>query len=297
MGWDIVSLGNHQLDTSNLETLAKQLSDAFNINIDYGYLNIIKYNEVAHCVEFPDDYNFHKIGRIPKARNRKLYRLTDDFYNEKIIVEKFGGKLENVVYSKFEDEDQKEFCEYKVEEGFDVLNKGREQYHLRHSSNSYKKIKPLELTSADIMNDTIKISIKGPFRWFGFVNQLKKNNEYFDDFVKYRNRMAEYYKKIGAEQIVYFPDQGVTELIMDKMWNNDWADVLRYIKNQDYYFDYVKIDFFDKQYKQWAIEDFNDRHNALQISLSDFFINNKPFFEVDDNLEILFDDFKDLYER
>lgn len=75
MGWDIVSLGNHQLDTSNLETLAEQLSDALNVSVDYGHLNVVKYNETLHCVEFPDDYNFQKIGTISKARNHKLYHL------------------------------------------------------------------------------------------------------------------------------------------------------------------------------------------------------------------------------
>ncbi len=294
MGWDIVALGNHKLDTSNLETLAKQVSDAYNINVVYGHLNIVKYNDDLHCVEYPNDYNYHKIGKISKAKNRKLYHLIDEYYNEKIIYNKFEGNLENIVYAEFEDEFDREFCENEIMKGFEFLSKGRVQYHLCHSSNSYKRMNTLELLRAYIMNDTIDIMIKDPFRWFGFVNQLKKNNDCFDDFVNYRNRMVDYYIKVGADNIVYFADQGVTELIMDKMMENDWIDMIKYIKSQEYYFDYININSFDKQRKIFAEKAFNERHEALQISISDFFLNNRPFYEESENLQILFDDFKDI---
>lgn len=44
MGWDIVSVGNHLLNTSNIEILAYQLSEALDINVRYGYFQVIKYN-------------------------------------------------------------------------------------------------------------------------------------------------------------------------------------------------------------------------------------------------------------
>lgn len=36
MGWDIVSIGQHNLNTSSLENLARDLSERLNINIVFG---------------------------------------------------------------------------------------------------------------------------------------------------------------------------------------------------------------------------------------------------------------------
>ena len=37
MGWDITTIGRHHLDLSDVQTVARHLSEALDINIDYGY--------------------------------------------------------------------------------------------------------------------------------------------------------------------------------------------------------------------------------------------------------------------
>lgn len=294
MGWGIDSIGNHTLDTSSLGILARQLSDALDVNIDYGYFNIVKYNEVTHQVEFPDDYKFIKLGRITKARNRKLYRLTDNYYNEKIVYQKFGGKIENVVYAGIDDEDTMEYFKFLVETGFEFLNRERLSFDLYPCANAQKRRENNQLWYANVYNDVITICIFHPFRWFDFVEQLKENCNYFDVFAEYRKRMADLYRNVGSNQVFYFADQGVTQLIWDRLSDTDWCGVVKYIESKSYYDDYIKIDFYDKVYHEWALKEFEQRHKALQVSISDFFLQGKPFYKESANLEVLFDDFKDL---
>jgi hypothetical protein len=37
MGWDITTIGCHHLDLGDVQTVARHLSEALDINIDYGY--------------------------------------------------------------------------------------------------------------------------------------------------------------------------------------------------------------------------------------------------------------------
>lgn len=296
MGWDINSVGKHSFDTSSLEILARQLSDTFDINIDYGHSNVVKYNETKHQVDYVDDYTFEKIGEVLKSKKCKVYQLCDDHFNEKAIYEIFGGNLNNVVYQQIDNEDKFDFFKFLVKEGFDFLDSKKELYNLSISIKHKKKINNYEFKRCFIYNDVISITIEEPFRWFGFVNQLKENAEYFDDFVNYRQSMAKLYQKAGSEQVVYFPDQGVTELILDMMFstNCSWNDLLNYIITKAYYSDYIQIDFQEESYRKLALKEFKQKDKALHVSISDFFLNDKPFFKLKDNLEVLFDDFKDL---
>lgn len=295
MGWDIVSVGNHKLDTSNIEILAKQLSEAFNINIEYGHINVIKYNEEKHLVEFPANYKFIKLGRITKSRRCKLYYLTDELYSEKIIYQKFNGRIENVVYEQNLNEDNEEYFKETVNSGFEKLNKNKTQYFLQMSDNARVNRKLYDLFHAYILNDLIDISIFEPFRWFDFVNCLKENPDIeIEEFIEYRQKMAELFKQVNASQAVYFADQGVSEMIMDKMWDISWNELIAYIKKQTHYDDYMKINFVDDFYKKMALKEYEERHTQLQISIPDFFLNGKKLYKQDDNIEVLFDDFKDL---
>lgn len=288
MGWDIVSVGNHLLNTSNIEILAYQLSEALDINVRYGYFQVIKYNAEKKMIEKTNNFEINIIGEVKKSRYLKIYYLVNENFIEDKILDVYKNNPNDI---KFDDKSDMDYENYHFIKQIEEFKKGNRKFNLYRES---KRRKPLDLVSAFIANDMIKFSVFDPFRWFDFVNQLKKNNEYFDDFVKYRNRMAEYYKKVGAEQIVYFSDQGVTEIILDKVWDTNWKELLEYIKTQEYHFEFVKIPFNDDFYIKYSKEVFDDRHNALQINISDFFLNGNPFYEVDDNLEILFDDFKDL---
>ncbi len=89
MGHDISPIGNHNLNTANLQVLAEDLSARLDINIEYGYVGIEPFFKLL-------DQDLTKriiiIGTIIRDENFKTFRLLDDNYQDKELYEKFGDK-------------------------------------------------------------------------------------------------------------------------------------------------------------------------------------------------------------
>lgn len=292
MGWDIVSAGNHTLDTSNIEILAKQLSDALNINVHYGNFESVRYNTAKRIVEEDRQYKFNVLGIINKSRYNKIYYLSDECHIEKNLYDILENDVKNLDFLEIDKSADEEYIKYDLERKIKKRSKNRFNFNLFRES---KRRKIYDICDVYILKDTISFRVVEPFRWFGFVNQLKKtSNEDFDLFDEYRKQMASLYKSVGADHIVYFSDQGVTEFILDKFYSANWVELMDYIKNKTYYFDYIEIPFENQEDKELALSTFNNRESAIQVNIPDFYINGKVFFNRDEDIEILFDDFKDL---
>ena len=85
MGWDICSMGNHTLDTSDIRALAKQLSEIFKINIS--------------CKAFKDGFYEEVVdfGEVVYDKKAAWFTLWDNFYFAKSLITKSESELQNML--------------------------------------------------------------------------------------------------------------------------------------------------------------------------------------------------------
>jgi hypothetical protein len=60
MGHDICPIGQHTLNTSNIELLAKELSDIFAVNVEYGYYDRSKFDPITVNDLSANENSWHK---------------------------------------------------------------------------------------------------------------------------------------------------------------------------------------------------------------------------------------------
>lgn len=86
MRWDIEPKGNHQLNTENIEILAKDIVSRMDINLQYGYFGIKDY---FNFLGEKKDTQYVILGKIIKDKRLKTLQLIDDNYQIKQIRDKF----------------------------------------------------------------------------------------------------------------------------------------------------------------------------------------------------------------
>ena len=178
-------MGNHTLDTSDIRTLAKQLSEIFRINISCKAFKDGVYEEV---VDF---------GVVVYDEKAVWFTLWDNFYFAKSLSTNSVSELQNMLSAE-------EIEEWYMEDVKSV-KRGFVEYELYYDAENGGLY---ELDNVKIMKDFISISIMKPFRWFGFIDNLKEHTP-SHCFFKFREKNIELYKKVGAKEIIYFPDQGM----------------------------------------------------------------------------------------
>ncbi|GIM49475.1 hypothetical protein ACI75Y_07885 [Capnocytophaga stomatis] len=267
MGWDICSMGNHTLDISNIETLAKQLSEILKINIS--------------CKAFKDRLYEEKVdlGEIIYDEKAEWFTLWDDFYFAKSLSNKTSSELKEL-FSKGK------IYQSDIEE-IESVKRGLIKYEL-FCGNDLRNRDLYEICYIDIMKDFISFSIIEPFRWFGFINNLKEEvpSPYFFEF---RQKNIELYQKVGATEIIYFPDQGSAQLILDRFQNSLWEEIKEYALEKKYYEECLSIPYSDPKDQEEARKAYNDKDNYLVVNLSET-LRNGQIFHFEDCIDILYDD-------
>ena len=87
MGCDISILSKHNLNITNVETLAIDLADRLNLNIDYGYYATKEYSNLLG-VDFQNE--LIELGSIRKTKADARYLLVDENFQKKQLYEKYG---------------------------------------------------------------------------------------------------------------------------------------------------------------------------------------------------------------
>lgn len=120
MGHDITPLGNHNLNTENVESLAKDLSLRMHVNIEFGYYGEQKYFEILESDLVKNELDkseFVKLGEFFKDENLETFRLQDPAYQLKQLFAKFANdifyNLDYWIYYK-EQPDEKTVAEEKL---------------------------------------------------------------------------------------------------------------------------------------------------------------------------------------
>ncbi|MDO4230439.1 MAG: hypothetical protein Q4C98_11545 [Capnocytophaga sp.] len=282
MGVDICSIGNHKLDTSNIEVVAKQLSEIFKINIQYGYQSSYDFDE-NNLVYYTDNYDVRHLGEVIYSSGANHFLLLDELYFAKNLEEKYGKAWETKInHSKLSDWHIKD-----LKNQIEIFKNDLKRYEL---TENYQPKKRYDLWFMSIMKDYLSIKIDEPFRWFGFVENLKKP-QYLSEFQEYIQKMREYYQKVGGTEIIYFPDQGTPQLILGRYDDLLWEDIKKYALEKHYYQEYASTPFQNSELEKRAKEDLNEKDNYLVISISEV-LQTKNWFKEEADLEILYDDMR-----
>ena len=90
MGRDVHSVGRHNLDTSSLEALAKDLSNRFKANVVYGADDFFFFDWDGFLRGATgEDWVF---GRIDYPDAEKTLWLTDQYYVHHIVQSRYGDE-------------------------------------------------------------------------------------------------------------------------------------------------------------------------------------------------------------
>ena len=263
MGWDICSMGNYTLAISDIRTLAKQLSEIFEINISCKAFKDGVYEEV---VDF---------GGVVYDEKAAWFTLWDNFYFAKSLIDRSESELQNMLSAN-------EVEEWYMED-IGSAKRGFVEYELYCDAENPGLY---ELDNVKILKDFISISIVEPFRWFGFIDNLKEHTPNHC-FFKFREKNIELYKKLGAKEIIYFSDQGMAQLILDKFNMLSWEEIKAYALEKKYYQD-VRKDF--KEVKKY----YENPDKYLIVNLSKV-LQSGRVYDSEDYIELLYDDMRDIF--
>ena len=212
MGWDITTIGRHHLDLRDVQTVARHLSEALDINIDYGYYREYLFSEEDNTIRSSDKYSWVSLGRFVRRQKDVSYRLSDEYFCARAILSECAAKgiqpvIEDDVW--FEAGENNVF--YRLESQSET---GRGIYYL------------------DIYEEMFRVSLfDDPCRWFGFYHFFDES-EYtrhdLDRLNDYRERIGRVAKALGCGYVYLFADQGPTDFI-PRDEHGKWSEIEEYI--------------------------------------------------------------------
>ena len=91
---------------------------------------------------------------------------------------------------------------------------------------------------------------------------------------------------MGAKEIIYFPDQGMAQLILDKFNMLLWEEIKTYALEKKYYEDARKD--FEEVKKYYESPD-----KYLIVNLSEV-LQSGQVYDSEDYIEILYDDMREI---
>lgn len=92
MGHDISPIGNHSLNTTDVASLARDLSNRLKVNVVYGFYGCKEHAQLLGA-EQKDDYVWIELGRYDYYPNAPSFKLEDESYQLKQLYLKYGEEL------------------------------------------------------------------------------------------------------------------------------------------------------------------------------------------------------------
>lgn len=201
MGCDVSILSKHNLNISNVETLAIDLSNRLSLTIEHGYYAVKEYNEL---LENGLKEGFISLGLISNQSFVKKYKLIDERYQHKELYKKFGDAL----YS------MKEYWHWYDSDGSNIEMPNQEKIlqekndlqiadYLLETHSEYAEGGYMTIYNEIVMNDLHYYT-----RWWDFCNTIQTRN-YFDDdyFQNFRKSVMKDTMLLGGEKAYYVNDQ------------------------------------------------------------------------------------------
>jgi hypothetical protein len=268
MGHDITPLCKHNLNTKDIGTLAKELSERFNWNIKYLRNN---YHQIEDIDEF---YNEDFIKEIINQSN-EFYTLHDDEYFEKIDYYKKHQK-NAINYQDF----------IKLATESTLTDSELKQKNKQVIYNSYDLQNPNFGSDSWIFQiyDFIA-AIEHPYfaRWASIYDLFQKqsNRQYYDEeyvpwsldnFIDFRKEIKYYTEKLGGDKVYYLDDQ--SDILEGFGQGSEaeitWAELEDFVKRKcgNLLIDIPKFN-CDGEYRNFCyseIDKYKEKHNGYAIS-------------------------------
>lgn len=266
MGYDINIISRHRLKTENVESLANDLSEALDANIEYGYYQEYEVDIKKRVIRYSDDCRWISFGKITHGPDKDTYRLQDGRYEQKNIYKLLGNTFDKVQFKKVDKRYFESLIYYEL--NIEQENKG-------------------DIQHMDITDEIVSIIMcNEPFRWKGFYYNFVGYKPIYDDWEvlnKYRRLVRKTIKSIGGEYVYFHPDQGKTEFICEQL-HLSWEKMEEYILSKRYIEDGCRV----------TKEKIEDCKSEI-IDIPAFMLAEKKKF-YDSYDDIFRDDFSDLEE-
>lgn len=224
MAHDISPIGNHQLNTENVQKLAEDICSRVDINIEYGYGGTEEHFKLLG--ENQKDQTL-TLGKIIKDKSFKTYFLNDTNYQLKELHAKFGDELfYNLEYWTYSDNIPNETI---IEEEKRALIFPTYQMS-RHSSD--------ENESMYIYKELYTNDMKYYDRWWPlcrfFTDELYQNPMYLERFIEYRKVLMKYTLAFGGVKIYLLDDQSnvLKGVGQGSEWDFRWEDFEKFVFNK-----------------------------------------------------------------
>lgn len=231
MGHDVSTIGNHKLDISSIESLAKDLSKRLKANIDYGYYHQFWIDIDGN--EFEPSYENIILGRIQHPDAKQTIWLSDELYQVHQIINKHGDDYIKLPCFSNSNSLESEF-----------------KYALNGVSYELRDI-PNEIDYGTIDNDTFHNHHSSYCsRWWYFCRNFMEPDGHMEgnlDYLnEYRKEILELHTLIGGTAVVHLDDQGKTERLT--YGEQTWQEILNEL-NADFKDSTVHISDFMKHQK------------------------------------------------
>ena len=269
MGCDISILSQHNLNITNVETLALDLSNRLGISIEYGYNSIESYNKL---LDNNLEEDFILLGTIDKEPFSKKYKLIDEKFQEKQLYQKYGDELFNLkeywFWYDFERYNDEMPSTEKIEQEKKELKIA--QYNLYNDSTTE------EYSYMYIHDEVLSNDLHYYTRWWTFCKTIQ-TREYIDDdyYQSFRKSVMLDTLALGGDK-AYFV--------------NDQSNHLKGVgQGEEMYYTYKELEEF-----------IQTRENLELVSISKTFLDEKYQEEVSNKQEdtlAFFDDFEDLKKQ
>lgn len=272
MGWDITTIGRHHLDIRDVQTVARHLSEALDINIDYGYDREYLYSEEDNTIRSSNKYSWVSLGRFMRRQEDVLYRLSDEYFCARAILSECAAKgIQPII----EDDVWFEAGENKVSFSLECMSDNdRGIFYL----NIYD-----EMFCVNLCDD--------PGRWFGFYHFFDESDytRHDQDRLKdFREQLRWVAEAMGCGFVYLFSDQGPTEFI-PRDEHSKWSDIEEYILSLRWIDDY-----YDNEIKQGYPDNREYARSVFRLMDIPEFLRSKNPVRANYSSDVFRDDFSDL---
>jgi hypothetical protein len=268
MGWDVVQIGlRHNLPVESPIETAKVIAERINLNVCLAYRMVYDYNNETEELDWADHYDLVELEKFKVNESDDFIYLTISNYHAQLIRDSLG--IEKI----------RELS--KTNETAEMILDDLEE-----ASPSYKLEDKVEKMWITIFKENVILDVYVDERWFNWAREFEEPDECREYLQEYRMRVYDRAKIFGCVEVINCADQGPTMAIYD---NADYsADELK---------EYVRSRMYIEE-SNWLnpakIEDW--KKHGKQIRFSDFF-DKKLCFEEDDFMELVYDDFTDIYKE
>lgn len=225
MGWDILTVGRHNLSFNDIESLATELHHRLAIDIKYGYDVSWRYNAKRNIL-FGDESSRVELGFCGTPTPAACFELSPDgTYDAYLLSQHFNR---NAITPQFKHAYDKRYFRKDV--------KAYSPNRFKINNLCHDKVF-FDILFINIYQECVEVSILTPFRWFGFVEcagNRKCAAAEKVDVLRMRQELKKIYHAFGRSEIYLFADQGPTEFIMD-YYSKSWHELENAVNVGEFY--------------------------------------------------------------